>query len=321
MIEVQNIYKSFEGNEVVKNVSFSVAEGKTLVLLGTSGSGKTTTLKMLNRLIEPDKGKIWIQGKDISAQNPDILRRQIGYVIQQFGLFPHFTIEENIATVPKLLGWEKNKIKLRTYELLELLDLNPTDFLQRFPHQLSGGQRQRIGIARALAAHPPVLLLDEPLGALDPITRLQIQKEIKKILKISSQSTVFVTHDVGEAFELGDEIALMHAGEIQQIGVAKEFIFAPTNGFSSNFFAPKKLELGLKISTLADLTFSNTENISTENRQILEFDADTSQWDFLQKTKELSQENILIAVNNLSDNAKYLIELKEILQKIFSPSN
>ena len=248
MIEVTNLTKKFNGKVVVDNVSFSVNEGETFVILGTSGCGKTTTLKMINRLLEVDSGKITIGGKNIKDEKPEILRRHIGYVIQNIGLFPHWTVEQNIGIVPKLLGWNKSEILKRVHELLELVDLTPKEFLQRYPHELSGGQKQRVGIARALAANPPVILLDEPFGALDLITRRQIRREFINLESLIHKTMLLVTHDVIEAFELADKICLMNKGKIEQIGTQKELLLKPANSFAEKFFEPerKKLETILK---------------------------------------------------------------------------
>lgn len=248
MIEVLNITKSFNGNVVVDNVSFLVNDGETFVILGTSGCGKTTLLKMINLLIEPDSGVVKISGKDIKEEKPEVLRRHIGYVIQNIGLFPHWTVEQNISIVPKLLGWEKGEISKRVHTLLELVDLSPKEFLKRFPGELSGGQKQRVGIARALASDPPIVLLDEPFGALDPITRRQLRKEFISLESLIHKTMVLVTHDVIEAFELAEKICLMNKGNIEQIGTQRDLIFSPKNQFVKDFIEEdrKKLETILK---------------------------------------------------------------------------
>jgi osmoprotectant transport system ATP-binding protein len=240
MIEVRNLSKAFNGKIAVDNISFTVKEGETFVLLGTSGCGKTTTLRMINRLIEPTSGEIKINGKDIREKKPEDLRKQIGYVIQNVGLFPHYTVEENIAIVPKLLNWNKKESSKRVHALMELVGLSPKEFLKRYPHEISGGQRQRVGLARALAADPPVVLLDEPFGALDPITRRQIRKEFITLESLIKKTIVLVTHDVFEAFELGEKICLMDNGKIQQIGTQKELLFAPANPSVKTFFEADK---------------------------------------------------------------------------------
>ncbi|MEO1051570.1 MAG: ABC transporter ATP-binding protein [Bacteroidota bacterium] len=253
MIEVKNVTKLYAGKAVVDGLSFSIGKGETLVILGTSGSGKTTMLKMINRLIEPSSGQILINGVDNSNVKLEELRRQIGYVIQSIGLFPHYTIEQNIGLIPTLLGWEKDKIQKRVLELIKLLGLDP-EMMPRKPENLSGGQQQRVGIARALAADPPIVLLDEPFGALDPITRHQIQLEFKNLEAILNTTMVLVTHDVVEAITLGDRICLMDEGRIQQIGTAKELIFRPANDFVKHFFNANSLQLALSVLSKKDIT-------------------------------------------------------------------
>ena len=248
MLQVSNLTKTYNGNLVVDNISFSIAGGETFVLLGTSGCGKTTTLKMINRLIEPDSGKIIIDGKNIKDEKLETLRRHIGYVIQNIGLFPHYTVEQNISVVPKLLGWDRSEISKRVHALMELVDLSPKEFLKRYPYELSGGQKQRVGIARALAGDPPIVLLDEPFGALDLITRRQLRTEFINLESLIHKTMVLVTHDVIEAFELADKICLMDRGKILQIGTQKELLLKPVNSFVEKFFEPehKKLETILK---------------------------------------------------------------------------
>jgi len=254
MIEVLNLTKKFNGLTAVDNISFSVENGETLILLGTSGCGKTTTLKMINRLIEPTSGKVFIEGKNIQDQKPEELRKQIGYVIQSIGLFPHYTVEQNIAVVPNLLKWDKKQIASRIWELLELVGLpSSDDFLKRKPEELSGGQQQRVGLARALAADPSIVLFDEPFGALDPITRRQIQKEFINMESLLQKTMILVTHDVFEACKLGDKICLMDEGKIKQIGTAKELIFSPQNDFVINFFRANRFQLELMVLTLKDI--------------------------------------------------------------------
>lgn len=245
MISVENISKSFNGIPAVKNISFEVKENETLVLLGTSGCGKTTTLRIINRLTEPDSGNIIINGKNVLSQQPDELRRGIGYVLQNHGLFPHYTTSENISIVPKLLNWDKEKIINRTNELLKKLQLSESTS-SAFQNELSGGQQQRIGLARALAANPPILLMDEPFGALDPITKADIHKEFKELDELKKKTIVLVTHDVQEAFELGDRICLMDKGEIMQIGTPFELLFTPANNYVKSFFDKHRLQLEFK---------------------------------------------------------------------------
>ncbi|HEY6233038.1 MAG TPA: ATP-binding cassette domain-containing protein [Pyrinomonadaceae bacterium] len=208
---------------VISHLSFKVHEGETLVLLGESGCGKTTTLKLINRLFLPSAGEVRVEGKPTTAWDPIRLRRRTGYVIQEGGLFPHFTVARNIGLVPSLEGWDQKKTKQRIDELLSLVGLEPAEFANRYPAELSGGQRQRVGVARALAAEPPLLLLDEPFGALDPLTRASLQREFIELTRRLEKTAVFVTHDVREALLLGSHIGLMHKGELLQLETPDEF--------------------------------------------------------------------------------------------------
>lgn len=254
MIELQNITKIYPGNiRAVDNVSFKVREGEILGLIGKSGCGKTTTLKMINRLIEPSEGKVLLGGENVLEKNPQELRRSIGYVIQHIGLFPHLTIRENLETVPKLLKWPEDNIQKRCMELMQLIKLDPDEFLEKMPDQLSGGQQQRIGLARALAADPPVVLLDEPFGALDPITRKNIQEEFIHLQSRIQKTMVMVTHDIFEAFELCDRICLLEEGKLQQVGKPAELLFHPENEFVKAFFDSNRFLLELSILKLQDV--------------------------------------------------------------------
>ncbi|MDJ0800003.1 MAG: ATP-binding cassette domain-containing protein [Calothrix sp. MO_167.B12] len=253
MIEAIELTKEYNGVTVVDQVCFQVPSGETLGLIGTSGCGKTTTLKMLNRLIEPTSGQILIAGHNIRDRQPEALRQGMGYVIQNTGLFPHYTVAENVAVVPRLLKWKEKRIARRTGELLELVGLVPEKFARRYPHELSGGQQQRVGLARALAANPPIILLDEPFGALDQITRKQIQQEFKRLESLLQKTMVLVTHDIFEAVTLCDRICLMDKGKVQQIGTPKELIFQPRNQFVRDFFQAYLFQLELQVTTLQDL--------------------------------------------------------------------
>ncbi|MDF2432596.1 MAG: osmoprotectant transport system ATP-binding protein [Mucilaginibacter sp.] len=252
MIKIEHLSKHFGKVKAVDGISFEVQEHENLILLGTSGCGKTTTLKMINRLIEPDAGKIAIDGKNIFDQSPEVLRRGIGYVLQNNGLFPHYTVAENIAVVPQLLKWDKKRTERRVIELLEKLHLSK-DYLDVYPSELSGGQQQRIGLARALVADPSVLLMDEPFGALDNVTRSKIHDEFKALDELKRKTIIMVTHDVQEAFELGDRICLMDKGKIVQCGSPSELLFKPHNGFVEGFLAYQRLQLEFKTIRLSDI--------------------------------------------------------------------
>ena len=254
MIKLENVSKSFlNGKPAVSAVSFEVNAGETLILLGTSGSGKTTTLRMINRLLLPDSGNIYVNGYAVENQRLESLRRGIGYVLQYHGLFPHYTVGENISVVPGLLKWDKTRIASRVASLMEKLHLPVTDYLHAYPQQLSGGQQQRVGLARALAADPPVLLMDEPFGALDPVTRASVRKEFRALDEIQHKTIIMVTHDVQEAFELGTHICLMDKGKVQQTGTPAELLFSPANDFVRSFFDEQRFILELKALTIADI--------------------------------------------------------------------
>lgn len=233
MIAINNIAKRYgaKNSYVVDHISLDIQSGETLVLLGSSGSGKTTLLQMINRLIKPTSGTIQIDGKDIRNYSLTNLRRSIGYVFQQVGLFPHMTVEENITIVLKLLKQDKMKRQQRAQELLELINLNPEKFSTRYPDELSGGQQQRVGVARALAANPNILLMDEPFAALDAITREELQNEILRIKNELHKTIVFVTHDIHEAFRLADRIAVLHKGKLEQLGTQDDIISNPATPF------------------------------------------------------------------------------------------
>lgn len=273
MITVESVSKSFNHRSAVDDISFVAHEKEILVLLGTSGCGKTTTLKMINRLIDSDSGDILIDGKNIKEQKAEELRMGIGYVMQNSGLFPHYTIAENIAVVPKLQKWDSKKIETRTEELIHKLHLSD-DVLKRFPHELSGGQQQRVGIARALMANTPILLMDEPFGALDNITRSDINSEFKTLNELKNKTIILVTHDVSEAFELGHRICLMDKGKIIQTGTPKEMIYHPENDFVKNFFANNRLILEYKITKIVDLQLENVPE--------KDFDKNENIWNVLQ---------------------------------------
>ena len=245
MITFEHVGKAFAGVVAIDDLSLTIAEGEFVVVIGRSGSGKSTTLKMLNRLVEHDRGRIVFAGEEIRRFKREELRRRMGYAIQSIGLFPHWTVEQNIATVPELLGWPRSRIRDRVTELMELLDLAPETYRVRYPHQLSGGQQQRVGVARALAGDPAVLLMDEPFGSLDPVTREALQQEIVRIHKASGKTILFVTHDIDEALRLATRIVLLDQGRIVQVGTAREILEQPAADFVSDFVG--RGDIGIKL--------------------------------------------------------------------------
>ncbi|MDR6830749.1 osmoprotectant transport system ATP-binding protein [Bosea sp. BE271] len=255
MIRLEGITKRFgaAGKPSVDDVTIEMPEGTTTALIGPSGCGKTTTMRMINRMIEPSAGRIFIEGQDVTELDPVTLRRRIGYVIQQIGLFPHMTVAENIATVPRLLGWTRAKTEERIDELLTLVGLDPERFRSMMPHRLSGGQRQRVGVARALAADPPVMLMDEPFGAIDPIARERLQDEFKEILKRVRKTIVMVTHDLDEAMKMGDRVAIMRDGRLIQYATPDEILAAPADSFVEAFVGPDRALKRLSLRSIDTL--------------------------------------------------------------------
>ena len=236
MIRFEEVTKRYpDGTTAVRDLSFAIAEGELVTLVGPSGCGKTTTMMMVNRLIEPTSGRIFVDGEDIAAVDPVRLRRRIGYVIQQGGLFPHRTVLDNTATVPSLIGWKKTRARARAAELLDLVGLDPSTYGPRYPDQLSGGQRQRVGVARALAADPPVLLMDEPFGAVDPVVREQLQDEFLRMQAAVRKTVLLVTHDIEEAVRLGDRIAVYGQGSIEQFDTPGAVLGAPATSYVADF--------------------------------------------------------------------------------------
>ena len=255
MIRLEHLTKVFpnQNEPAVDDLSMDIYEGEIVVLVGPSGCGKTTTMKMINRLIEPSSGRIFLQGEDVTKVNSDKLRRRIGYVIQQIGLFPHMTIADNIATVPKMLGWDKKRISDRTDELLETVGID-LSYRDRYPKELSGGQRQRIGVARAMAADPSVLLMDEPFGAIDPITRDRLQDEFLRLQQEIRKTIVFVTHDIDEAIKMGDRIAILkQQSKIAQYDTPEKILTDPADDFVADFIGGGASIKRLSLSTVEDI--------------------------------------------------------------------
>jgi osmoprotectant transport system ATP-binding protein len=253
MIEIDNVTKSYGDRRVVDGLSLTVPAGELCVLLGASGCGKSTTLKMINRLVPTDSGSIRVAGEDITNVPAEVLRRRTGYAIQSIGLFPHWSVEDNIATVPRLLKWPEARRRDRVTELLEMFRLDPASYRGKFPHQLSGGEQQRVGVARALAADPALLLMDEPFGALDPITRDALQGELARIHRATAKTIVFVTHDIEEALRLATRIAVMQKGRIAQLGSPLEILEHPASDFVADFVGGQGIGLKLlSVRKIAD---------------------------------------------------------------------
>ncbi len=276
MIRFQNICKYFQGRKVIDDLTFSVEEGETLVLLGKSGSGKTTMLKMINRLVTPDRGSIFFKNTNIMDIKVQLLRRDIGYVFQAIGLFPHMTVAENIAVVPRLLGWQPARIAAQVDNLLARMAL-PGEFYSRYPHELSGGQQQRVGIARALAGEPSLLLMDEPFGALDPIVRKDLQNDFLKLAVYNGLTKIIVTHDVKEAFALGDRIAIIDNGRLIQPDSPRRLL-QTSNTLVNDFLGEEVLSLKLSQVSVKELLpyisvsldgSGNAETVSIEDKPLL----------------------------------------------------
>ncbi|NRY63892.1 ABC transporter ATP-binding protein [Clostridium beijerinckii] len=241
MIEFKNVRKDFKNKTILKDITLKINRGELVAIIGSSGCGKTTTLKMINRLIKPTSGKIFINGEDIASKDVIKLRRNIGYVIQQTGLFPHLTIRENIEMIPKVEKLNKVSIEKRTLELMDMVGLNSNDFLDRYPTELSGGQQQRVGVARAFATNPEIILMDEPFSALDPITRVQLQEELIDLQSKLKRTIVFVTHDMDEAIKIADKICIMNKGEIVQYDTPENILKNPINDFVSEFIGKNRI--------------------------------------------------------------------------------
>ena len=263
MIEFQNVYKSYKDKKILENINLMIEDNSIVVLIGESGCGKTTTLKMINRLIEPTKGKIMINGKDIKKTNPIKLRRSIGYVIQQTGLFPHLTIRQNIELISKLEKKEKKMIQEKTMELMKMVGLSE-DLLDSYPSELSGGQQQRVGIARAFATDPDIILMDEPFSALDPITRSSLQDEVIRLQDKLKKIIIFVTHDMDEAIKLADKIAIMEQGKVVQYDRPEKILKQPANEFVRNFVGEKRIWDSPKLIKVKDIMMEHP-NCCKEN--------------------------------------------------------
>ncbi|AGX42468.1 ABC transporter ATP-binding protein [Clostridium saccharobutylicum] len=257
MIEFKNVRKQFNNKTILNDISFNIARGELVAIIGGSGCGKTTTLKMINRLINPSSGQILIDGEDIKYKDIIELRRNIGYVIQQTGLFPHMTVRENIEIIPHVKKMNEKNIKKRTYELMEMVGLNSEEYLDRYPTELSGGQQQRIGVARAFATNPEIILMDEPFSALDPITRIQLQDELIELQEKLKRTIVFVTHDMDEAIKIADKICIMHSGNVIQYDTPENILKNPCNDFVSEFIGKNRIWSSPEFIRAKDIMIEN----------------------------------------------------------------
>jgi glycine betaine/L-proline transport ATP binding subunit len=269
MIRFENVTKTYDQKTIIKNFSMEIEAGQLVVLIGPSGCGKTTLLKMINRLIEPTGGKIFVNGKDISREDPIQLRRNIGYVIQNVGLFPHMTIKENLEIIPKMKGEDPKRIEKKTRELLQLVGLDPDEFLYRFPRELSGGQQQRVGVARAFSTDSDIILMDEPFSALDPVTRNALQEELFNMQQELKKTIVFVTHDMDEAIKIADKICLIKDGEILQYDTPENILKKPATSFVKQFIGNRRIWNNPEMLKAKDLMIANPVTVSPK-RNVLQ---------------------------------------------------
>lgn len=302
MLEIKNLKKVFKGKTVINNINFTVNNGEFVVIIGQSGCGKTTTLKMINRLIAPTSGNIYINGKDILKEDVTKLRRNIGYVIQQTGLLPHMTVGENIGIIPRLEKWSEDKIQKRTIELLNMVGMNPNEYMDKYPCELSGGQQQRVGVARAWATNPGIILMDEPFSALDPITRNQLQDELSNLQKNSKKTIIFVTHDMDEALKLGHRICIMKDGHIVQFDTPEEILNNPANDFVKEFIGKNRIWQQPTFIKAKDIMLTKPITI-TSNKSILQA---------LEVMKKNKVDSLLITNNN--NNLEGIITIKDIIR-------
>lgn len=313
MIRFKGVWKRFSREKaVIQDLNLEIKQGETLVILGKSGSGKTTALRLINRLIDPSEGVVEVGGKDVQTLDPIALRRNIGYAVQDIGLFPHMTVEENIAIVPKLLGWDEKKINERIDQLMEMLGLDPSEYRKRYPLKLSGGQRQRIGVARALAADPPIILMDEPFGALDPITRENTQKEFLELESKIKKTVVFVTHDLFEAVTMGDRIALMDQGKLLEVSTPQNFVENPPSAFADDFLGKHRFQLSLLTKTIAEFLEPTQENMQS---RLPSLSPNTTLMEALNIFKEEKVQQLPISSGGEIKKERLLDEIIDLLMK------
>ncbi len=301
MIKFENISKKYKDDYVLSNISFEINEGQLVAFIGASGCGKTTTLKMINRLIKPTSGEIYIDGEDISTKDVIELRRTMGYVIQQTGLFPHMTIRDNIEIIPKVQHKDSEAIKARTYELMDMVGLNPEDYLDRYPTELSGGQQQRVGVARAFATDPKIILMDEPFSALDPITRTGLQDELLNLQSKLNKTIVFVTHDMSEAIKIADMICIMDGGSIIQYDTPENILKNPINDFVAEFVGKNRIWTSPEFIKAEDIMI---ENPVTCNRNLSLFKCT--------EAMRFSKVDSLMIVDNKTKHLEGIITAKKI---------
>jgi osmoprotectant transport system ATP-binding protein len=320
MITFENVTKVYPGDvTAVNDLSFKVEEGETVVLLGSSGCGKTTTMKMVNRLIDATGGEVKVQGENVMDHDPIDLRRNIGYAIQHVGLFPHMTMAENVGIVPTLLGWDSDKQAERVDELLNMVGLPPEDYRDRYPNELSGGQRQRIGVARALAADPPIVLMDEPFGALDPITRDQLQEEFLDLESEIQKTVLFVTHDIFEAVKMGDRILLLDQGEMQQLSTPKELVDSPANEFVDQFLGQHRFQLSLLTRSIGPYLEEAGENFEgeTEPKGEAALHVDDSLVEGLDRLKQESARELPVYKKGQRVGTLKMSKLLDVIRDVF----
>ena len=304
MIQFRNICKNYGSKFVLNNISFTIDKGEVFVLLGPSGCGKSTSIKLINKLLVPDSGQIFINNEDIALINDLDLRKKIGYVIQNVGLFPHMNVEKNIAIVPKLLRLDKDEIHKKVEYFLEFVGLDVQEFIHKYPSQLSGGEAQRVGVARALAGNPEIILMDEPFGALDPVNRYKLQREFLKIKKKLDKTIVFVTHDIEEAILLGDKIAIMDDGKIIQTGSPDEIVFHPKSSFISSFLRGEGALLLLSKYKIGDMNLNGNANLLN----LLKLSNENSLQEALAKILETGSDYVA--------TEDKIISLSQILEKV-----
>jgi osmoprotectant transport system ATP-binding protein len=312
MIRLEGVAKRYpdQPTDAMAPLSMDIRQGELVVLVGPSGCGKTTTLRMINRLVEPSAGRVWIAGRDVTHADPDQLRRTIGYVIQQIGLLPHMTVAQNVELVPRLLGWDRARIAGRVNELLDLVGLDPAAFRNRYPKELSGGQQQRVGVARALAADPPVMLMDEPFGAIDPITRERLQDEFLKLQDQIRKTIVFVTHDIGEALKLGDRIGIFGEGSrLAQFATPLEILTNPADDYVRAFVGAGAGIRRLSLLRIADVHGGMTGDVA--DQEPVRVPGDTTVYSVLEQMLQKGTDRVVIDPNG--DLAERSLSLRELL--------